>query len=121
MNNIIWGKHRCKEKAKPPPKGIRDEFRMTVALRGFSSIKYRSSLKLKDQQAKMFDFFHEKKTNHPSQLKLICEGVNRYSDLYDESHAQVLSRNNSQVRSFSQKIEWSMETTQNYLVGYDIL
>ena len=69
----------------PIPKYVRDELRMTVALRGYSSLKQGGGKKLKDQQLHMSNFYHGKGKSHPSQIMLLSEALYDYTDMYDVS------------------------------------
>ena len=48
------------------PKNIRDELRLTVALRGYSKIKCGTGMKKKKQETEMSRFYHGIPPNHPS-------------------------------------------------------
>ena len=58
----------------PLPKFIRDELRMTCALRGYSSIRQGEGMTIHQQHNAMNTFFHGKSKEVPSQIQLLSEG-----------------------------------------------
>ena len=82
------------KKAKPVemPSSIRNELRMTVALRGLSSLRQWDSMTIRDQYEWMNSFIHGKPNIAPSQLKLIADGVADYRNLYEEKNCYYKER-----------------------------
>ena len=70
---------------KKNPKLIRDELQMTCALQGYSKIKQGEGKLLTQQHGFMHIFFHGKEPTHPSQIKLLCDGVGCYNQFFDEA------------------------------------
>ena len=67
------GKGKCNT-AHKLPKEIRDELRMTCALRGYSHIKCGKGMKLKQQQKELARFYHGQAPNYPLQIKPLANG-----------------------------------------------
>ena len=65
------------------PREIRNELKMTVALKGFAQMREGKGKKVQDQLIWMERFFHGKKPTFPSQLKLLCNGSSAYEDFYE--------------------------------------
>ena len=74
------------------PKAIRDELRMCVALRGYSSIRGGFGKKL-DIQYKLMETFYHGTSTQPSQIELLVNGQLAYASLYDSKTAPVVSKN----------------------------
>ena len=72
------------KKPLPLPSYVRNELRMTCAMKGYSGIKTGKSMRLPDQYAAMDKYFHCKTPTHPPQIKLLAEGHVNYSALYNE-------------------------------------
>ena len=104
------------------PKHIRNELRMTCAMRGFSKLKTGSKKHLKDQRDTMFKFYHGRPPNHPSQIKLLSEGRLAYSELYDEVLIPSTNKNESSepVKRLRLKHILTRDDTRNYYSGTDI-
>ena len=77
------------------PKNIRDELRMTVALRAYSKIKCGTGKKKKLQELEMSRFFHGLAPNYPSQIKLLADASYTYACLYDEELLPATKKNDS--------------------------
>ena len=73
------------------PKAVRDELRMCVALRGYSSIRAGFGKKLEIQYKLMEKFFHGNESQ-PSQIQMLVDGQLAYADLYDNTVAPVASK-----------------------------
>ena len=73
------------------PKAVRDELRMCVALRGYSSIRSGFGKKLETQYKLMETFFHGK-SSQPSQIQMLVDGQLAYAALYDSKTAPVASK-----------------------------
>ena len=74
------------------PKAVRDELRMCVALRGYSTIRGGFGKKLEEQFVLMQEFFHGKSTHTPSQIKMLVDGQLAYAALYDTKNTVVTSK-----------------------------
>ena len=88
-------KQRTKHSPTKPtmlPKAVRDELRMCVALRGYSTIRGGFGKKLDEQFVLMQDFFHGKSTHAPSQIKMLVDGQLAYAALYDTKATVVTSK-----------------------------
>ena len=55
------------------PKNVRDELRLTCALRGYSSIMYGVGKKLSKQHLELSEYYDGKAPHRPSQIKMLCE------------------------------------------------
>ena len=80
--------------ARKLPKHVRDELRMTCALRGYSHIKCGVGKKLAVQQKELAKFFHGQPPHHPSQVKLLAQGSYTYRELYEEELSIVKKKGN---------------------------
>ena len=65
---------------------------MTVALKGYSSLKTGKSRRLPEQYDFMHKFFHGKVPSHPAQIMLLAEGHLNYRDLYDVVNVKVTKK-----------------------------
>lgn len=81
---------------KPLPKYIRDELRMTCALKGYSLLKTGKAMRLPDQHAAMHKFYHGLTPSHPPQIKLLSDAHVNYSALYEEEEVLIKSKKKSQ-------------------------
>ena len=73
------------------PKAIRDELRLTCALRGFASMRQGFHNTLAEQAKIMYDFFHGVPGKQPSQLKMLAEGTGVYRDLYKATMQRIVT------------------------------
>ena len=83
--------HRAK-KAPPLPKNIRDELRMSCALRGYSDLKCGKSRRITQQYEAMYEFYHGKPPHKPSQIHMLASANLNYADLYDEVNIPALNK-----------------------------
>ena len=86
------------KKKTPLPKlskVIRDEIRMTCALKGFSTLIHGNGKNNNRQFDQMFHFYHGKKPHRPSQIEMLCKGHGSYRALYNLSQVTVTSKNGS--------------------------
>ena len=86
-------KKKTKKTIEPLPKYIRDELRMTVAMKGYSDMKCGKSKRLPDQYIHMYDYFHGKRPNHPPQISLLAEAHMNYNELYDYDNCNATNKN----------------------------
>ena len=73
-----------KQQIGPMPNYIRNELKMTCAMKGFSDMKCGTSKRLADQYTFLTRFYHGDAPNYASQIKLLAEGKHVYRTLYDE-------------------------------------
>ena len=116
-----------KTKSNPPlPRYIRDELRMTVALKGYSSLKTSKARRLPEQYEYMHKFFHGKVPSHPAQIKLLAEGHLNYRDLYDVVNVNVtkkkVSRNQTPPSALKLKLKDILTnySSRSFYSGEDI-
>lgn len=86
------------KKKTPLPKlskVIRDEIRMTCALKGFSTLIQGNGKTNNRQFDQMYHFYHGKKPHRPSQIEMLCKGHGSYRALYNLSQVTVTSKNGS--------------------------
>jgi hypothetical protein len=74
------------------PKSIRNELRMTCALRGYSALREGDGKTLVKQYEFMNRFYHGHGNKSPSQIRMLAEGVSLYSDLYDEKEISLITQ-----------------------------
>ena len=107
-------------------KEIRDELRMTAAMRCYSILRTSGSKSLTAQYDYMSSLFHGDEPSIPSNIKLLCEGSYVYKDLYDivEDEA-VVSRSsiqNTECRSsLSLKVSLSRNKSRVFFAGKHIV
>ena len=111
-----------RKKPLPLPKAIRDELRLTCALKGFSAIKCGKSQKAPEQRERLSKKIHGKPPNRPPQIKLLSEGDLNYSDLYDEVDIQVTSKSYLASDPKRKKLKESLtcDMSRVYYIGVDI-
>lgn len=117
-------KRKTKHIKRPPlPKPIRDELRMTCALKGYSNIKCGKSKKLVDQHDELYDFFHGKMPMKPSQIGLLSSASLNYKDMFEEENVVITSKKTttSSVVKYCLKTSLSRDQSRKYYVGEDIL
>ena len=94
------------------PKPVRDELRMSVALRGYSALKAGRGKTIKQQIQSLYDFFHGKKKHSPSQIQMLVEGQLHYACFYEKESVPISTkktksskkqRNNATERFFLKK------------------
>eukprot|EP00957_Ditylum_brightwellii_P006872 520024-Ditylum_brightwellii.AAC.1 len=74
------------------PKAVRNELRICVALRGYSTIQAGEGKTL-TQLYKCMENFHHGKSNHsPSQIQMPVNGQLHYGALYDKKAAPISSK-----------------------------
>jgi hypothetical protein len=106
----------------PLPKSIRNELRMCVALRGYSSIREGTGKTIKQQRQLLYDFYHGVSGKNPSQIGMLSEGKLHYADLYDTTlHRNVTSKKKKTTCSkVVLKQSLSKDDTRLYYLGTDI-
>ena len=110
-----------KAKGLPLPKHVRDELRMTVALRAYSALKQGGGKKLMDQQQQMANFYHGKGKSHPSQIKLLSEASYTYMDMYDVTVLQATSKSKRKETTRVHTLKNSLtRATRQFTCGKDI-
>ena len=109
-------------KRSPLPKTIRDELRITCAMKGYSNIKSGKTKKISDQQEELYTFFHEKGHDSPSQIGLLAKGQICYKELYEQKNVVVTSKKgtNSSVLKRYLKTSLTQDTSRLYYIGEDI-
>ena len=107
-------------KALKVPKSIRDELRMTVALRGYSHMKSGEGRNTKQQEGMIYQHFHGNPPSRPSQMNMLSYGEGPYSDLYDYSTKMVVDKQTSVTSKLYLKTFLTMNDTVNYLSKIDI-
>ena len=110
-------------KIPPLPTLIRNELRMTCALRAYNDLKSGSKKKVSDQHKFMSLFYHGKPPNHPAQIQLLSEARLKYRELYDEVDVPTTSKRAnelSSVKRFQLKKSLSRDNSRSYCSGIDI-
>ena len=88
-----------RKKARPNlPKHIRDELRMTVALRGYDYLKKSGPKTLVLQANELYEFYHGKEPSRPSQILLLTQGMLQYSSLFEVHQLAALKMQQKVVR-----------------------
>ena len=73
------------------PKAIRDEIRMTVALRGCSSLRQGEGMTVKKQEQCLENFYHGVPNKSPSQIQMISEGLSPCDDLCETKTVSIVT------------------------------
>ena len=100
------------------PKPIRDELRMTCALRGYSTIRTGSGMTIALQREKMEQFYHGVEGKSPSQIKMLCEAKIDYADLFETSDIAVVTKKGKK-KFKSKKAPTTVRTYLNKAVSKD--
>ena len=98
-SNIKRKKKNILAKKTKMPKAIRDELRLTCALRGFASMRQGFHNTLAEQAKIMYDWFHGVPGQQPSQLKMLAEGTGVYRDLYEATTQRIVTSKKNVVTS----------------------
>jgi len=105
------------------PKLIRDEIRMTCALKGFSNLIQGKGKNRNQQYDQMYIFYHGKKPHRPSQIRMLCNGQGSYRDMYDSSQVMVTSKSGDteSVTRLYLKPSLHLDLNTDYRADYDLL
>ena len=113
---------------KDLPKEIRDELRMTAALRCYSVMRSGNAKSLQMQYDTMSNLFHGDEPSVASNIKMLSNGSYLYKDLYDleENTDAITSKSSqstlaSQVPKLSIKINLSRDKFRRYYADKDII
>jgi hypothetical protein len=99
---------------------------MTCALQGYSSIHSGEGKTLKQQHDVMFQFYHGVKDLKPLQILMLCQDVSPYSDLYETTMQQAVSKKSPNKKKKSPttktflKESLSRDQSRVYYIGTDI-
>ena len=106
----------------PLPRTIRQELKLTCAMRGYSEMKCGSKKKLCDQYSFMHKIYHGHPPNRPSQISLLAEGRTCYSGLYEEVIVPATKKNGSvdSVKKMKLKEIFSRDANHVYYSGQEI-
>ena len=104
------------------PKQIRNELRMTCALRGYSAMRVGDGKTLLKQYEYLNRFYHGNGSKAPSQIKMLAEGMSPYSDLYSSKKTTIVTNKKKgptsrEVSTLYLKENLSRETNRLYYVG----
>ena len=77
------------------PKTIRDQLRMTVALRGHSSLRQGEGMSGKKQEQCLENFYHGVPNKSPSQIQMISEGLSPCDDLHETKTVSIVTSKSS--------------------------
>ena len=112
-----------RKKSRPSlPKHIRDELRMTCAIRALDYFKKSGPKTLAHQAREVYDFFHCKEPSRPSQILLLSKGMGVYSSLYEIHQLPALRDNDSEIttKRLRLKEELSLDLASLYFSELDI-
>lgn len=121
------GQKKSRKAKTPLPRYIREELRMTCALKGYSALKSGKSRRLPEQYDYMNLFFHGKVPSHPPQIKLLAEGHLNYRELYEPISATVTKKKggNTSIPPSASKLKLkdilTNYSSRSYFVGEDIV
>ena len=109
-------------------KEIRDELRMSAALRCYSIMRSGNAKSLQMQYETMSNLFHGDEPSTSSNIKMLCDGSYIYRDLFDleESTDAITSKSSqstvtSQVPKLTLKPNLSRDKSRMYFAGKHIL
>ena len=113
--------------SKDLPKEIRDELRITAAMRCYSILRESGSKSLNQQYEYISSLFHgDESASIPSHIKMLCDGSYKYKELYDiaEDSDAITSKSSigdSNTRSrVTLKVELSRNKSVLLFTGKDI-
>ena len=119
-------KSAAKQRLTKLPKVIRDELRMCVALRGYSTIRSGEGKTLDEQYRLMEEFYHGKKNSSPSQIEMLVEGQLHYAGLYEKKPLRITSKkhrtkkNKENTDQYYLKDSLSRDKSRKYIQKVDI-
>ena len=120
------------KKVLAPPKDlqkeIRDELRMTAAMRCYSIMRSGNAKSLQMQYETMSNLFHGDEPSIVSNIKMLCNGSYVYREIFDlEEVTEAITSKASQTTSLSQqpkmtlKLNLSRDKSRMYYANKDIL
>ena len=112
--------------SKELPKEVRDELRLTVAMRCYSIMRSGSAKSLNAQYEHMSALYHGNEPSIPSNIKMMCDGCYLYKELFDVVEGGTITSKCDDVdatsqSTFSLKISLTRDTSRTYIAGRDIL
>ena len=117
--------------AKDIRKEIREELRMTVAMRCYCILCSGGAKCLNQQWNTMSKLFHGEEPTIASQVKLICNAAHKYKELYDVYEEDTIVTNSDVdtvpginapgLQKYVLKSSLSRDATHNYFAGIDII
>ena len=112
--------------SKELQKELRDEMRLTAAMRCFSILRSGGSKSTSAQHDYMFNLFHGDGKSIPSNIEMLCSGSYFYKDLYDAVDSEtVLSKSDNTDAesriSLSLKANLYRDSSRTYFANVDIL
>ena len=111
---------------KELPKHIRDELRMTAAMRCYSVLRSGSTKSLNAQYERMSSLFHGEEPAVPSNIDMLCRGVYNYKELYDLVDCETVTSKTDNGHdtvepSLVLKKTLSRDDYRSYYAGRDII
>ena len=107
------------------PKQIRDELRMTAAMRCYSVLREGDGKKLSEFYSSMFDLYHGNESSSiPSHINLLCKASFCFRALYDTKTKTTTNKNttNNQddTETYVLKPQLARGTNQSFISNVDI-
>ena len=105
------------------PKEVRNELRMTVALRGYSAMREGDGMSAKKQEKFLYDFFHGVTNKSPSQIQMMAEGLSPYDDLYESKTISIVTSKSNGKKTTRKKCrrflkeKLSREISRQFYIG----
>ena len=120
---MIPKKKPKKQQIGPMPNYIRNELKMTCAMKGFSDMKCGTSKRLADQYTFLTRFYHGDAPNYASQIKLLAEGKHVYRTLYDEVEVTTTKKKDNVLNTKRLKLKKIVthDAHHDYYCGTNIL
>ena len=112
--------------SKELPKEIRDELRLTVAMRCYSVLRSGNAKSLNAQYEHMSALYHGNEPSIPSNLKMMCDGCYLYKELFDLVEGDTVTSkcdvaDADSQSTFSLKVSLTRDTSRTYIAGRDII
>ena len=117
---------RVSAQSKELRKEIRDELRMTAAMRCYSILRSGSAKSLNAQYETMSNLFHGDEPSIVSNIKMLADGSYVYRDLFNVEDCDVVTSKSSEADiscppKLTLKVELSMDKSKTYYANNDIL
>ena len=111
--------------SKELQKELRDELRMTTAMRCYSIMRSGNSKSLNSQYEYMSSLFHGDSPSIASNIKMLCSGSYVYRDMYDTYEGDTILSKSSDVNlesrpRLSLKVDLSRDKSRIYFAEEDI-
>ena len=107
-------------------KELRDELRLTAAIRCYSVLRSGGAKSTSAQHEYMFNLFHGDGSSIPSNIQMLCDGSYIYRSLFDANESEAVTSksdeaNNESRLSLSLKASLTRDNSRKYFAKLDFL